>query len=109
MINAASSFISPDSNRRPLGEGELPPKVTPLRQPDSADFVVSKVSELPTRTRPGQEGYDALGIVVVACPNDGTPATVVSTPPAPTGNALFSYESMIRRVVHQYDFLYANI
>lgn len=109
MINAASSFISPDSNRRPLGVGEPPPKVTPLRQPDSADFVVSKVSELPTRTRPGQEGYDALGIVVVACPNDGTPATVVSTPPAPTANALFSYESMIRRVVHQYDFLYANI
>lgn len=109
MINAAQSFISPDSNRRPLGGNQPPPKITPLRQPEAADFVVSKVSELPTRTRPGQEGYDALGIVLVACPNDGTPTTVVNAPPAPSANALFSYESMIRRVVHQYDFLYANL
>jgi hypothetical protein len=67
------------------------------------------VSELPTRTRPGYEGYDAIGIVVVDCPNDGTPITVIEGPPAPNPSSLFSYESMIRRVVHQYDFLNANL
>lgn len=109
LINGATSFISPDSNRRPLGTGQPEPKVTPLRQPESTEFVVSKVSELPTRTRPGNEGYDAVGIVVVDCPNDGTRIGVVSGAPAPLPNDLFSYESMIRRVVHQYDFLNANL
>ena len=82
--------------------------MTPLRQPEATEFVVSKISELPTRTRPGLDGYDAIGIVAVECPNDGTPITVLSRPPAPAPNDLFSYESMIRRTVHQYDFLNAE-
>jgi hypothetical protein len=109
MINGARSFISPDSNRRRLGDGQPAPKVTPLRQPESTEFVVSKVSELPTRTRPGHEGYDAVGIVVVDCPNDGTTIRVISDEPAPPPNDLFSYEAMIGRVVHQYDYLNANL
>jgi hypothetical protein len=109
MINAATSFISPDSNRRRLGAGHPPPKITPLKQPAAAEFVVAKVSELPTRTRPGNEGYDAIGIIVVDCPNDARPTTVIEGPPAPAPNSLFSYESMIRRVVQQYDFLHANV
>jgi hypothetical protein len=109
MINAAASFISPDSNRRPLGPTDLPAKVTPLRQPSATEFVIGKVSELPTRTRPGSEGYDAIGIVVIDCPNDGSTVRLVAGPPAPPANDLFSYDSMIRRVVHQYDFLNAGI
>lgn len=109
IINAATSFISPDSNRRRLGDGQPSPKVTPLTQPAATEFVVSKVSELPTRTRPGHEGYDAIGIIVIECPNDGTPIDVVTAAPAPAANALFAYESMIRRVVTQYDFLNANL
>jgi hypothetical protein len=109
MINAAASFISPDSNRRPLGNGHPAAKVTPLKQPSAAEFVVSKVSELPTRTRPGNEGYDAIGIVVVQCPNDGSQVDVVTDAPAPAPNDLFAYESMIRRVVNQYDFFNAGI
>jgi hypothetical protein len=109
MVNAASTFISPDSNRRELGRRDPAPKVTPLRQPAATEFVVSKISELPTRTRPGLDGYDAIGIVVVDCPNDGTPIKAISEYPAPAPNDLFSYESMIRRTVHQYDFLNANL
>ena len=108
MVNAASSFVSPDSNRRKLGGRQAAAKVTPLRQPAATEFVVSKISELPTRTRPGLDGYDAIGIVAVDCPNDGTPITALSGHPAPAPNDLFSYESMIRRTVHQYDFLNAN-
>lgn len=109
MVNKAGAFISPDSNRRPLGAGQPPPKVTPLRQPEATEFVVSKVSELPTRTRPGVEGYDAIGVVVVDCPNDGSPVGIVSGHPAPPPNDLFSYGSMIRRIVSQYDFLNAGL
>ncbi len=109
MINEADSFVSPDSNRRSLGADDPPPKVTLLRQPKATEFVVAKVGELPTRTRPGHEGYDAIGIVVVECRNDGSEITVVTGPPAPAPNDLFSYESMIRRIVHQYDFLNSNL
>ncbi|MGI8775922.1 MAG: hypothetical protein ACR2LJ_00690 [Acidimicrobiales bacterium] len=109
MINGATSFTSPDSNRRRLGQDQAVPKVTLIKQPASTEFVVSKVSELPTRTRPGHEGYDAIGIVVVDCPNDLSPVTIVGNPPAPAPNDVFSYESMIRRVVNQYDFLNANL
>ncbi len=109
MINAATTFISPDSNRRPLGDGQPAPKVTSLKQPAATEFVVSKVSELPTRTRPGREGYDAIGIIVVECPNDGGPIAVVTGSPAPAANDLFAYESMVHRVVTQYDFLNANL
>ena len=109
MINAAASFISPDSNRRPLGAGDALPKITSLKQPAATEFVVSKVSELPTRTRPGHEGYDAIGIIVVECPNDGSQISVVAGRPAPNPNALFAYDSMIRRVVSQYEFLNAGI
>ena len=80
-----------------------------LRQPDATEFVIGKVSELPTRTRPGQEGYDAIGIIVVDCPNDGRPVALVKEPPALQANHLFSYESMIRRVANQYDFFNANV
>jgi hypothetical protein len=109
MVNGAPTFISPDSNRRLIGLDQPPPKVTKLRQPRSTEFVLGKVGELPTRTRPGHEGYDAVGIVVIDCPNDGTPVSVVAGPPAPATNSLFSYESMIRRVTNQYDFLNSNL
>lgn len=109
MVNAASSFLSPDSNRKPLDAAVPPTVVTKLRQPDATEFVIGKVSELPTRTRPGQEGYDAIGIMVVDCPNDGRPVALVKEPPALPANHLFSYESMIRRVANQYDFLNSNL
>ncbi len=109
MINGATSFVSPDSNRRSLGPGHSPAKVTPLKQPASTDFVLAKVGELPTRTRPGHEGYDAIGIVVVECANDRSTVRIVRSPPAPAPNDLFSYESMVRRVVNQYDFLNSNL
>ena len=109
MVNASRTFISPDSNRRPIGEGQPPPKITPLRQPDATQFILGKVSELPTRSRPGHEGYDAIGIVVIDCPNDGSTVSVVVGSSAPTANDLFSYDSMVRRVANQYDFFNSNL
>ena len=64
-------------------------EVTPLHQPESAEFVVSKVSELPTRTRPGHEGYDAIGVVVVNCPNDGRAIQLISGTGTPAQLSLF--------------------
>ena len=107
MLNAATTFISPDLNK--LDVSAHTPLVTVHSQPQATTVVDAKVRELPRRTRPGEEGYDAIGILVVHCRNDGTPITVVSAPPAPQPNDLFHYDAMIRRTLHQYDFLFAGI
>lgn len=107
MLNHATTFVSPDRNRHPLDT--TPPVVNRHRQPAAAEAVDAKVRELPTRTRSGEEGYDALGIVVVDCANDGTPVTVVSTPPAPDPRDPLHYDQMLQRVAHQYDTRFAGI
>jgi hypothetical protein len=109
MVNGATSFISPSSNRRPLGANQPPPTITKCNQPKATDFIVAKIGELPTRTRPGSEGYDAIGITVIDCLNDGSPITLMVQPPALPANDLLSYDSMIRRVVNQYDFMNAHL
>jgi hypothetical protein len=108
MINNSATFLSPDRNHHDLSVG-VPIVNAHLRQPDVTMSVDAKVRELPTRTRPGDEGYDAVGIVVVDCANDGSPVTIASAPPGPPRHDLFHYDQMIVRIVHQYDFLFAGI
>jgi len=108
MLNLATTFLSPDRNKHDLS-ATYPIVNLHIHQPEATERVAEKVRELLTRTRPGTEGYDALGIVVVDCANDGRPVTVVTDPPAPPSTDPFNYDQMIRRIVHQYDTLFANI
>jgi hypothetical protein len=108
MINMADAFLSPDRNHHDLSSAPPVVNVHP-RQPEVTIAVEAKVRELPTRTRPGDEGYDAVGIVIVKCANDGSPVELVTGPPAPVSDDLFHYDQMILRIVHQYDFLFAGI
>ena len=102
MINLAETFISPDRNKHDLSS--LPPKITTHKQPRAAEAVIQKVREIPRRTKTGDEGFDALAIVVVDCRNDGSPVTVVEArQPAPPPGDIFQYESMIRRVGQLYE------
>lgn len=98
IVNAATSFISPDRNKTP-GASRV---VTTHRQPDAARTVVEKVREIPRRSGNGV-GYDGLGIVVVKCANDGTPVVLSSEPPAPQPGDIFYYDNMITRVANEYD------
>lgn len=101
MVNMSDTFVS--SDRNPLGLREPSPKVTDHRQPLDAERTVEKLRELPRRTRPGEEGFDALGIVVVTCANDGSPVTLVTHPPAPGTNDDYHYDQMVRRASDLYD------
>jgi hypothetical protein len=47
-------------------------------------------------------GYDALAIVVVEFPNDGSPVRLVETSPAPQPGDIYHYESMISRLSAAY-------
>ena len=101
MINVADTFIS--SDRNPLGLLEPEPKLNAHDQPRVTVKMIEKIRQLPRRTRTGEEGFDALGIVVVDCENNGTPVKLVSDPPAPATDDLYYYDQMIRRAASLYD------
>jgi hypothetical protein len=107
MVNVASEFISPIINNWDLAE--RPPQVSLHKQPRDAQLVIDKVMKIPRRGKPGEEGFDAIGIVVVDCRNDGSPFNVVTGPPAPASGEDVQYDQMVRRLGHIYDSRFANI
>lgn len=107
MVNASDRFISPDRNKFDLSEHD--PAISTHNQPRWAERTLNKLEELPRRSRPGEEGFDAFGIVVVDMVNDGSPVRVVEGPPAPQPADVWHYDQMIRRVVHAYDTQFAHI
>lgn len=107
MINASASFISPGRNKRNLAKSR--PAVTSHKQPEAAAGVIAKIREMHRRTRPQDEGFDAIGIVVIDAKNDGSPIQLVTLPPAPTSADDYHYDQMIRRIRQKYEVIFANI
>lgn len=107
MVNFADRFVSPSFNKRGLAGGEL--VYSRHNQPADAASVVAKLHELPRRTGSGERGYDALGIVLVDCRNDGSPVTVLNGPPAPAAGTDYHYDQMIRRATNHYAFRFRQI
>lgn len=108
MINAADRFISPDSNKHIVGQ--QPEAISQHRQPEDTESVISGLRELQRRARIEDAGFDAMGVVVVDCANDGTPIEVVTaTPPAPNQQDDFDYARFINRVAHLYSTRFAAV
>lgn len=103
MINTAARFVSPGhaQNARSLKEAE--PFYNTEPQPQATISVVEKVKELPRSSREGEQGFDALGVVLIECKNDGTEVKVLDR--LSNGyqvDDIFRYETMIKRVAHIY-------
>lgn len=107
MVNLASEFISPGRNDFDLSTRS--PIITKHVQPRHAADVIAKLRELPRRSRDGEEGYDALGIIVVDCRNDGSPVRLVSLPPAPQLGDTDHYEMTVHRLAQLYEQKYRAI
>lgn len=99
MVNLAEHYLSPDLNKANRAGG---PEWSRHAQPRDAGLAVDKVRQLPKRSKPGDTGYDALAIVVVDCPNDGSAVRLITDPPAPPSGDIFHYVSMIDRLGHVY-------
>ncbi len=99
MVNLAERYLSPDLNKR---NRAADPEWSTHRQPRDATLAVNKIKQLPRRARTGDVGYDALAIVVVDFPNDGSPVRLVEAPPAPQPGDIYHYESMISRLSAAY-------
>lgn len=95
MVNAASRYLSPDLNKSNLPAS---PIWSTHKQPRDAELAIGKVKQLPRRSRPGDNGYDALSIVVVDMSNDGSTVNLIDAPPAPQTGDIYHYETMIARL-----------
>lgn len=91
MINAGEAFVTP-----------LDGRLHALDQPRVTARTIAKVRELPRRTRADENGYDALGVVVVDIRNDGSPVRVVTGAPAPQQNDVDHYGRLIDRLATLY-------
>jgi hypothetical protein len=100
MINIAETFISPIRNPWPLREHET--AVSLHKQPANARSVVRKVLELPRRSGIGTTGFDAFGIAIIDCANDGHPVTGVEGALEPAAPGL-AYEDFVMRLAHLYE------
>lgn len=107
MVNIAPEFISPGNN--PFSLADRPPVMNRHSQPREAALVIEKLREIPRRRKDTDEGYDAFGIVLVDCRNDGTPVTLVANSPAPEYGAVDHYEMMVHRLAQLYEQKYAAI
>ena len=106
MINIAERFLSADRNKE---NRTLSPIWTVHQQPRAVEITIDKVKQLPRRSNTGIAGYDALGIVVVKCVNDGSPVGLHTTPPAPQAQDNYHYTTMIDRLRGIYDTRFAQI
>lgn len=73
-------------------------------QPSDARRVVEMLSKaIPTRASTPEYGYDAIGITVIDCRNDGSPVTVIEASTiGPNRNEHTHYERMVRSLCSQF-------
>lgn len=95
MVNIATRYLSPDLNK---ANRYTAPEWSNHAQPRSAQLAVDKVRQLPRRAKVGDNGYDAISIVVVDMANDGSPVALTSAPPAPQVGDIHHYDTMITRL-----------
>ncbi len=95
MVNAGETFRSPDMNKFDLSKA--PANVNKHRQPQDAERVIAKVSEIRRRSGGSPTGFDAIGVMVVDMANDGSPMKLLDKP-----DPVFPYEQMVQRVAHEY-------
>lgn len=106
MINSATDFVSSDRNKGRIKAGRFVRNLH--KQPDVALKVFRKVMELPRRSSESDTGFDAIGITMLACRNDGSPVVLddaLKQQIAP----IVRYEELVQRLAHLYATKFAAI
>jgi hypothetical protein len=93
LVNAASTFVTPS------GAG----KKNKHNMPEDAARVVQMLrTAIPRVQDGGVYGFDAIGVTVLDCANDGRPVMVIDQPPAPALSDAVRYERMIVAICSEY-------
>jgi hypothetical protein len=100
VVNVGESFLSPKLNQFDLAKHD--PVVNEHQQPKVTLRTIEKVVEIRRRTRPSEQGFDAVGVVLVDFKNDGSPCRIVTKEPAPQPGDPIHYSAMVQRICSQY-------
>lgn len=99
MINCAESFISTDRNRKRVRGGRF--VVNAHKQPGAADKMLAAIMKIPRRADESGVGFDAVGITMVRCANDGSPVMIDELANTKVSD-IVKYDAFIRRLAHLY-------
>lgn len=94
IVNAAPTFVTPS------GDG----RINRHSQPDATRRVLSMIRDAVPIAETSKYGYDAVGVTVLHCRNDGkTPVAVADDPEyAPRYTDRIRYEQMITRICSEF-------
>lgn len=106
MINCAGTFISSDRHPKRIRAGKF--TVTPHRQPHVAERVVDAIMKIPRRSDATGNGFDAVGIAMMRCANDGSEVEVDAVANAKVPE-IATYPNLIERLSHLYATKYGAI
>lgn len=106
MINCADSFISTVRNRKRVRGGKY--VVSAHKQPAAADKMRAAIMKIPRRSDESGSGFDAVGISMVRCANDGTPISIDLLENAKVPD-IVKYDAFIGRLAHLYATKFAAI
>lgn len=107
MINCETRFASPSArNPGKIKKGKL--VYNDHRQPGAAIKVLKKIMELPRRSDERQVGFDAIGITMIDCLNDGSPVRINEGISSQV-DAIVRYDALIQRIAHLYATKFAAI
>ncbi|UOD28233.1 hypothetical protein INH39_22595 [Massilia violaceinigra] len=109
IVNFAGTFVSPTRNVWKVEQGAPTTLVNVHRQPKDAMNMIEKIKQLPRRSAPGTNGFDAFGLMLINCTNDGSPVNVVNSSPAPRPGDAFYYDNFIERIETIYASRFAEI
>jgi hypothetical protein len=106
-INTSTTFVSP-TNQGSRKSGKL--RVNEHNQPKSTIDVVKKIEELSRRSTTDDTGYDAIGVVLIDCRNDGSKVRLIEDEKSEYGvPEILRYESMIQRISNMYSTRFAAV
>lgn len=106
MINAAESFISSDRHTCRVKGGRY--TITALKQPHVSNRVIDAVMQIPRRSNTSHQGFDALGMTMVRCRNNGSPVELSAEANLMVPH-IASYCTLIDRIARLYATKYKDI
>ena len=100
VVNYATKFISPKKSLEcpHCGKGFSPLRVNKHKQPVDGDMVRELLTKIPRRSTATKDGFDALALLAIDCKNDGSPVTLMPSPPAPPTDDIFNYGQVVLRL-----------
>lgn len=98
LVNIADTFVSPVKNPWPLEPITIPAIINKHKQPNDALKMIEKIRQLPRRSSIGNSGFDALGLSLIKCENNGSQVELYLNDPNPQVGDFLYYENFIERI-----------